>query len=236
MSPRKDDNGRVKALTITAQPKPEAGWVHRFRNFGENVYADLRASCEVNIEEIDAAFDEFHVRGVCDEDVDVVAGAVAALNRAHHLEGSVFVSVNDEPVYHQTVVLVLDTAFGERLWEIAGRHPMWVVGSDVNKAAVDEMRSPDEPGKVDVTIWSSEFELLTERDWLGALNTLDMHHGAFASEPAMNKLSVYGAAASSPVVAALREFGFGAVIPTASGFIALQEWRGLNGPSSLAAN
>jgi hypothetical protein len=58
-------------------------------------------------------------------------------------------------------------------------------------------------------------------DWLGILSTVDMHHGAF------NKLTVSGAAVTPPAVAALRQYGFEAVLPTASGLIALQEWRGL---------
>jgi hypothetical protein len=214
----------VKALTITAQPKPEAGWVHRFRNFGEDVYVQLRDSCDVGIAEIDAAFDEFHVDTVREADIDAVARTVAALNRAHHLDDSVFFSIRELPAYHQTVMLVLDTTFGERIWEIAGRQPIWVVGSEVNKRAVDQMRKANEPAEMDVTVWSNEFELVTEQDWLGILNILDMHHGEFASDPPMNKLSVYGAVLTLSVAAVLRTYGFEAAIPTASGFIALEEW------------
>lgn len=214
----------VKALTITAHLKPEAHWVHRFRNFGEDVYVQLRDSCEVNLAEVDAAFDEFHVGGVGEADLDAVAGALAALNRAHHLDDSVFFSIGDAPAHHQTVMLVLDTTFGERIWEIAGRHPIWVVGSEVNRAAVEEMRNAKESAEIGVTVWSNEFELVTEHDWLGIMNVLDMHHGAFASDPPMNKLSVYGAALTPSVAAALRSYGLAAVIPTASGLIALDAW------------
>jgi hypothetical protein len=198
----------MKALTITAQPKAETGWVHRFRNFGEEIYVKLRASCEVNIAEIDAAFDEFHLCQVRDEDEVVVSRAVAALNCKHHLDDSVFVSACDAPVYHQTVGIVLDAVFGERLWEIAGRHPIWVVGSQVNRAAVEELRITNETSEVDVTLWSKEFELVTEQDWLGVLSTVDMHHGVLANDPPMNKLTIYGAAATPQVVAALREYGW----------------------------
>jgi hypothetical protein len=214
----------VKAFTITAHPKPEAGWVHRFRNFGEDVCDRLRGLCDMDIAAVDAAFDEFHVGDVREADIDAVARTVATLNRAHHLDDSVFFSIRDEPAYHQTVMVVLDTRFGERVWEIAGRHPIWVVGSEVNKAAVEQMRKAKEPGEMDVTLWSNEFELVTEQDWLGILDVVDMHHGEFASNPPMNKLSVYGVALSLSVAAALRSYGFEAVIATASGFIALREW------------
>jgi len=179
----------MKALTVIAQQKAEAGWVHRFRNFGEDVYARLRESCEVNIAEIDAAFDEFHVNGIRDEEADVVRRAVAVLNSEHHLDDSVFITINDVPVYHQTVGLVLDTAFGERLWEIAGRHPIWVVGSDVNRAAAKQLSITAEADDADVTLWRNELAVLTEEDWFGVLNTLDMHHGVYAGDPPMNKLA-----------------------------------------------
>jgi hypothetical protein len=47
----------AKALTITAHPKPEAGWVHRFRNFGEDVCDRLRGLSDANIAAVDAAFE-----------------------------------------------------------------------------------------------------------------------------------------------------------------------------------
>jgi hypothetical protein len=210
----------MKALTITAQPKPEKGWVHRFRNFGEEVYLALRESCDVSIEEIDAAFDEFHVHRIQDEDVAIVRRSATNLLSAHHLDDSVFVTACDSPVYHQTIGIVLDTAMGEGLWEISGRHPIWIVGSEANRAVVEALRITSGPGAAGVTIWSNEFEVVTERDWLGVLSTLDMHHGALASDPPMNKLSVYGAGVTPPAVAALREHGFETILPTASGFIA----------------
>ncbi|MEA2488969.1 MAG: hypothetical protein QOH21_761 [Acidobacteriota bacterium] len=214
----------MKALSITAQPKAEAAWVHRFRNFGEAVYVKLRASCAVDLEEIDGSFDEFHVTQLRDEDVAAAAQTVAALNREHSLHDSVFISISEAPVYHQTVMIVLDPTMGERLWEIAGRHPLWIVGSEVNRAAVKDFRDPDTPGQVDITVWSNEFDLVTEQDWQGILNTVDLHHGVYASDPPMNKLSIYGAAVTPPAIAVLREYGFEAVLPTASGFLALQEW------------
>jgi hypothetical protein len=217
----------MKALTVTAQPKAEEHWVHRFRNFGEDVYVKLRGLCEVNIDEIDAAFDQFHLRRIRERDISGVERAVAALNCEHHLDDSVFVAISHAPARHQTVGIVLDVTLGERIWEIAGRHPIWVIGSGVNRLAVEDLRGGNEQDKADVTIWSNEFELTTEQDWLGVLRTVDTHHGAFASDPPVNKLSVYGPIVTPPIVAALRRYGFEAVLPTASGFIALQQWRGL---------
>jgi hypothetical protein len=43
-------------------PRPEL--VHQWRNFGEDVYGELRDACEVSISEIDASTSEFHVRKI----------------------------------------------------------------------------------------------------------------------------------------------------------------------------
>ena len=217
----------MKALTITAHPKAEAGWVHRFRNFGEAVYVQFRASSDVNIAEIDAAFDEFHICRIPDHEASSVAGAVATLSREHHLDDSMFVVLGHAPVYHEPVGLVLDVTFGERLFEVAGRHPIWVVCSDVNKEAVQHLREPNQSYAKDVTIWSSAFDVATEQDWLGILSTLSIHYGVFASDPPMNKLTIWGAAVTAPATTALRAYGFETVLPTASGLIALQLRRGL---------
>lgn len=37
---------------------------HQWRNFGEDVYRELRESCKVSIDEVDASTEEFFVRGV----------------------------------------------------------------------------------------------------------------------------------------------------------------------------
>lgn len=43
---------------------PTAVSVHQWRNFGEDVFRELRETCEVSIEEIDGSTEEFFLRGV----------------------------------------------------------------------------------------------------------------------------------------------------------------------------
>jgi hypothetical protein len=65
------------AKTLKVQlsaPSPEL--VHFFRNFGEEVYRDLRSECEISIQEIDASTSEFHLRGIHKREVRSVAARV----------------------------------------------------------------------------------------------------------------------------------------------------------------
>jgi hypothetical protein len=213
----------MTTIAIIAHPKPEAGWVHRFRNFGEEVYVRLRATCDVNIAEIDAAFDEFHVRAIGDDDAVAVRETVTALVHAHNLSDAVFVREEDTVHVHSTVVLVLDTDLGERLWEVVCGHPTWVVGSEPNRTAVEEMRTNTAPGeRPDVTLWSNEFQLVTEENWCGVLDTLETHHGELSSETPLSRLNVYGAKVTPAAAAALRQYDFVSWMTAPSGFVALK--------------
>jgi len=213
----------VKAVNVIAQPKPEEGWIHRFRNFGKDVYLRLRDTFVINIAEIDAATDEFHVCGVGDQQADEVVGAIAGLAREHNLEDVLYVMATDEFTSHPAVILVLDVAFGERLWEVAWWHPTWVVGSERNRAAVEQMwERREQERSANVTIWSTQFEAVTAEDWRQMLNTIDMHHGELASDPPMKRLIVYGATVTPPITAALHDYQFECVKTTPSGFIAIR--------------
>lgn len=210
----------MKTVNVIAQPKPEEGWVHRFRNFGEEVYVRLRETHDVDIEEIDAAIDEFHVGGVGDEQADALVGVITAMAREHHLDDAVYVMAADEFTSYPAVILVLDIAFGEGLWEIAWWNPTWVTGSEQNRAAVEEIWRTDK--RPDVTLWSTAAERVTTEDWQQLLNTIDMHHGELASNTQVKRLSVYGAAPTPAIIAALHDFQFDCVKTTPSGFIAIK--------------
>lgn len=213
----------MKTVDVIAQPKPEEGWIHRFRNFGEDVYVRLRETYNVDIAEIDAATDEFHVGGVGDQQAHAVVELIADLAREHHLDDTVFVMAADEFISHPVVTLVLDVTFGERLWEVAWWNPTWVMGSERNRAAVEQMwKAAEQERRTDVTIWSTQFEAVTTEDWQQMLNTIDMHHGALASNTPMRRLSVYGAEVTPAIIAALHDYQFACVKTTPFGFMAIR--------------
>lgn len=60
-------------IKLTA-PSPDL--VHQFRNFGKDVYRDLRDECEVSIQEIDASTSVFHLRGIHRREVRSIAARV----------------------------------------------------------------------------------------------------------------------------------------------------------------
>src|SRR5215213_10307992 len=122
-----ENKPQVQTIRIVAQPKPEEGWLHRFRNLGEALWVRLRESCDVSIEEIDASSDHFHVRGIPPERATAVTDIVESMIQEHHLDDSVFVMPADSDRSPYIVVLVVDPAFGERLWEIAMSRDTWVV-------------------------------------------------------------------------------------------------------------
>jgi hypothetical protein len=214
----------MSVITIVGQPKTEDAWLHRFRNFGEEVYVKLRDSYAVSLDEIDASVDTFHVRDVPPEHATTAAERIERILGKHHLDDSVFILQHQAERSGFPVVLVVDPACGDQLWEIAASHDTWVVPSDLNRAAVEEIwearkEQHDEPT---LTIWSAPRAAETEDDWLGMLGTIEIHHGADACEPPLDTLSVYGAAVTPPITAALRENDYDAIKPTNLGFIAFK--------------
>lgn len=211
-------------LRIVGQPKVEDAWLHRFRNFGEEVYVRLRDSHAVSIEEIDSATDTFHVRAVPADRVATVADVLMTMLRTHHLDDSVVVVPTAPERSHYTVVLVVDPECGDDLWEIAARHDAWVVPSDANRTVVEQIwkeRKGESEGP-SITIWSAPTPAVTEQDWLAILDTIEVHHGPFSCEPPLDTLSVYGASVTTPITDALRELEYELVKPTGLGFIAFK--------------
>jgi len=58
-------------------------FVHRFRNFGEDVFRGLRALCTVSIYEIDASTSKFLIRDVPDETMDDIREKIRAISAKH---------------------------------------------------------------------------------------------------------------------------------------------------------
>jgi hypothetical protein len=215
----------MKSIRIVGQPKPEDDWLHRFRNLAEEVFAQVRAAATASLEEIDAAVDTFHLTDVHARQASAVAGGVARMIRDHRLDDSVFARIEDagrrsEP----TVILVTDPAFGERLRPVAARRDTWVVASDINEAVVERIWAERKAlgGKPSLTIYPASPAATEEEEWLALLDLIEVHHGSFWSEPPLDTLSVYGATPAPAIAAALREYDYMTVQPTALGFLAFK--------------
>jgi hypothetical protein len=60
--------------------------VHRFRNFGEDVYRLLKDTCSVSLDEIDRTTTHFSVRDIRRRDLGTVTQKIKELLVRHHLE------------------------------------------------------------------------------------------------------------------------------------------------------
>jgi len=62
---------------------PDPNLIHRFRNFGEDVYRALRYDCDVSIQEIDASTSEFYLREIHKREVRTIAAKVRKIIDKH---------------------------------------------------------------------------------------------------------------------------------------------------------
>ena len=78
----------MRAIRIAVSDAPTAEVVHRFRNFGEDIYRALRDQCSVSINEIDAATTSFLVRDIHKRDVRRISKIIREELRRHNFEAS----------------------------------------------------------------------------------------------------------------------------------------------------
>jgi hypothetical protein len=73
-------------IEITDEPTPVV--VHRFRNFGQDVYRQLRDICAVSIEEIDRATTSFVLREIRTRDLPKVRKLLLREIKRHNFDSS----------------------------------------------------------------------------------------------------------------------------------------------------
>lgn len=74
------------AIKIEISDEPTGDVIHRFRNFGEDIYQELRATCSVNLDEIDRATTSFMVRDIHPLDLGTVTQTIKKELRRHHFD------------------------------------------------------------------------------------------------------------------------------------------------------
>lgn len=74
------------AIKIEISDELTGDIVHRFRNFGEDIYRELRDTCSVSIDEIDRSTTTFMVRDIHKRDLGVVTQTIKRELRRHHFE------------------------------------------------------------------------------------------------------------------------------------------------------
>ena len=76
------------AIKIAISDEPTSDIVHRFRNFGEDVYRALRDTCSVSIEEVDGSTTSFTVRDIHRRDLGDVTQTIKRELKRHHFDSS----------------------------------------------------------------------------------------------------------------------------------------------------
>lgn len=106
------------------------------------------------------------------------------------------------------IALVLDEAFGARLFELARICYVWIIESEVNLPWIKRVwKFPDDEdplsrGATSFARYPGEGD---EEILLRVLDMLDEHHGEGAHEPPWSEIEVHGAALSPDVLAIMQE-------------------------------
>lgn len=77
--------------------EPDPDLVHRFQNFGEDIYRALRDRCSISIDEIDRATHMFEVHEIPRRDIGSMVDTIRREIRRHHFEGSMTMVQIDQP-------------------------------------------------------------------------------------------------------------------------------------------
>ena len=76
------------AIKIEITGPPIAEVIHRFHNFGEDIYRALHGLCEVSMDEIDRSTTSFNVRGIRRRDLGAVTETIRRELKRHRLTDS----------------------------------------------------------------------------------------------------------------------------------------------------
>lgn len=74
------------SLKITISDAPTSEVIHRFHNFGEDVYRALHDTCSVSIDEIDASTTSFTIRDIRRSDLGIVTQRIKRELKRHHFD------------------------------------------------------------------------------------------------------------------------------------------------------
>jgi hypothetical protein len=115
----------------------------------------------------------------------------------------------------ETVGVVVDPEFGQKLREVTARGHVWVVESAANRPIVDGIWAALPKGGLSpVTIFDAVPADAPADTVLRMLDTIELHH------PQCTRLEFYGVAVSVPIKQSLADLGFRAIEQNAGGFLA----------------
>ena len=113
----------------------------------------------------------------------------------------------------QSVVLVVDTAFGARAGEVAERAHVWLVESPENQAAARTFWAVStqtaNPGASEGSVTTFTGRGALPADWAAEMvDTIEDHHNEHAQHPPYSKLVILGTSSTPQLVESLAAAGF----------------------------
>ena len=118
------------------------------------------------------------------------------------------------------VTLVLNSDYGDKLASLAESSHVWVVDSIANRSAAAEYwsRNPKHRVEAGITTFQSSANESPLESCLKMLDTIDLHHGQYSSNPPYSIFEVIGCPLSKAVKSSIEAFGFRNFEATAEGF------------------
>ena len=118
-----------------------------------------------------------------------------------------------------TVTIVVDPEFGDRLYAIIKETPVWIVDTPVNRAAAEVVRAqnPEQGHPSGVTTFQIERNSTPEEWCANILGAVDLHHGEYSHGP-YEVVEVIGAPLTIRLRQAFSEYELNAFVERAAGF------------------
>jgi len=117
-----------------------------------------------------------------------------------------------------TVTIVVDPEFGERLCAVAKETPVWIVDTPLNRAAVEVAWNPEQHLPNGVTTFRVEPNSTPEEWCAKILGTVDLHHGEYSQDPPYAVVEVIGTPLTNRLRQAFSEYELNAFAERVSGF------------------
>jgi hypothetical protein len=79
----------MHSIKIVARDDGRDTFVHRFHNFGEDVYREFRDICAIDLGEIDSSKESFLIQKIKSKDLGQVTSRIEKLIAKHYFEDSI---------------------------------------------------------------------------------------------------------------------------------------------------
>ena len=119
------------------------------------------------------------------------------------------------------VVLVLDPNFGQRLTDLASHSHVWIVDTPANRLIAEKywQDNPEHKLETGITTFKVNDNETVEEMSLRILDSIDLHHGQYSSDPPYSRLEIIGLSVTQEIKCTLEELGFEVIEQTAGGIL-----------------